>query len=236
MINVYWSCDPFAQPSGLRVDDLVDLKVDFFKRVKKEHQDGYARCPSMQDFFTNLYGLKSLYDYGIEFDLDEKKINSKDYDPEFLNRLVVRNLDSGLFSWPQDHIYFTDADSLMMELSPAFMEHNSFTNYTFLLPGRFDIGKWFRPIDCAFHLRHRKCKLDFRMSEIIMYLRFRTTEKINFVYFNFTKELHDLTNQLLNIKEFKYSSNKNSILSFYYNVFKKRGFKKRILKLIKANT
>ena len=62
-------------------------------------------------------------------------------------------MESALFSWPTDYIFFTDTKSLEMEVYPAFMESNDFVNKANLIPGVFDIGKWYRPLDCAFHLK-----------------------------------------------------------------------------------
>ena len=236
MITVYWSCNSFDSPSALRVEEPISLQNNFFERYPTDQQDGYSRCPSIRNFFINLYGLKSVYDYRIDFDLNNNNsIRSNDYTSEFLHRLLVRNYESGLFSWPTDYVFFTDADSLEMEITPAFLENNDFANKTTLISGTFDIGKWYRPVDCAFHLKERKSSVQFLMKDFLMYMRFRTDEKITFKYFTFSQELHDFTRQLMTIKDHKYPSKDSSVLSYYYNLFAKRNFKKKILKMIKQN-
>ena len=72
---------------------------------------------------------------------------------------------------------FTDTKSLEMEVYPAFMESNDFINKANLIPGVFDIGKWYRPLDCAFHLKKKNCSLQFSIEDILMNLRFRTKRK-----------------------------------------------------------
>ena len=235
-ITVYWSCNQFNGPSALRVDEPLPLQNDFFGRFPANQQDGYPRCPSVRDFFTNLYGLKSVYDYRIDFDLDSNNsIRSGDYSSEFLQQLQIRNLDSALFSWMTNYVFFTDADSLKIEITPAFMENNDFVNKTILISGVFDIGKWYRPIDCAFHLKNRKSSVQFLMKDMIMYLRFRTDKKINFKYFTYSLGLHEFTAQLMTIKDFKYDIKETSTLSYYYNIFAKRKFKKKVLEMIRSN-
>ena len=232
MITVYWSCNHYESPSALRAEEPVQLQSHFFEKYPAEQVDGYRKCPSIRKFFTNLYGLKGFYDYRIEFNLSEGNINSSEYTKEFLQRLVVRNMESALFSWPTDYVFFTDAKSLEMEIYPAFMESNDFVNKTNLIPGVLDIGKWYRPLDCAFHLKERNCSIQFSIKDMLMNLRFKTEEKIEFKYFTVSKELSEFTKELLMIKEHKYSSKTTSILSYYYDIFAKKNFKKKILEYI----
>lgn len=232
MITVYWSCNHYDSPSALRAEEPVQLQNHFFEKYPAEQADGYKRCPSVRNFFNNLYGLKSYYDYRIDFNLNEGKINSSDYTKEFLQRLLVRNMESALFSWPTDYIFFTDTKSLEMEVYPAFMESNDFVNKANLIPGVFDIGKWYRPLDCAFHLKEKNCSLQFSIEDILMNLRFRTKEKIEFRYFTISKELSDFTKELMIVKDHKYASKTTSVLSYYYDLFAKKNFKKKILEFI----
>jgi len=232
MITVYWTCNPYEAPSAIRGEEPVSIQKHFFEKYPDEQTQEYKRCPALRDFMVNLYGLKNYYDYRIDFKLSEGNITSSDQNRFLLDRLQARNMESSLFSWPVFYTFFTDAKSLELEIYPAFMESNEFVNKTNLIPGVYDIGKWYRPLDCVFHLKQKDCSLQFSMGDILMNLRFKTKEKIEFKYFTVSREMNDFTQELLQVKDFKYPSKKTSVLSYYYDLFTRKNCKKKILEYI----
>ncbi len=236
MITVYWSCNHHVVPSGLRAQEPVRLQNHFFGKYSNDQTGGvfgYQQCPSVRDFFDNLYGLKMFHDYRIDFNTTEGIINCSDHAQDCLERmLLVRNMESALFSWQPEYIFFTDAKSLELEVYPAFMESNDFVNKTNVIPGVYDIGKWFRPLDCPFHLKQKHCSLQFSMGDVFLNLRFRTKEKIKFKYFTMSRELSDFIANILQVRMNKNPSKTTSVLSYYYDLFTRKKLKKQILKLI----
>ena len=233
MITVYWSCSPYNAPSVLRAEEPVKMQKHFFEKYPDDQTEEYKRCPAIRDFMINLYGLKNHYDYRIDFNLNEGRIDSRDYTQDFLERMLwVRNMKSALFSWATGYVFFTDAKSLELEVCPAFLESNDFVNKTNVIPGVFDIGKWYRPLDCPFHLKEKNCSLQFSMGDVFLNLRFRTKEKIEFKYFSKSKEMNDFTQDLLQTKDYKYPSKTTSVLSYYYDLFARKNCKKKILEYI----
>ena len=231
-IDVYWSMCPFRWEGAYRVEDPENISKKFLSEQPGSHF--YSRCPSTQEHLKNLYGLRQIYDANFDFDIDNKSIYADD--EETFNMLFIRSLENNLFSWSTGYIFFTEKDSLIMEVLPAYLEDNKIVNKTIMVPGRIDIGKWFRPLDFAFHLKkeNRKCVLNFNLDDIITYVHFKTDEKINLKYYHMNSELSLLMKQLMNTKMKKVPDPRKG-LEWFYNIISKRKLKPKILKHIKQN-
>ena len=110
------------------------------------------------------------------------------------------------------------------------------SNNALLIPGQFDIAKYFRSVDCAFIVKKSKSTMKFLRNEICFYIRFHTTRPIIFKQFFWDKKINDYNHPMMAVKNHKYSSNpKDQILSYYYKLFHKFQFKKKLIKIIENN-
>ena len=250
MITIYWGINPWQGPEGLRSDPPVPIMNKFFKdRITEDvaHEIFYNKCPALFNELTNVYGMKSVYDYVIQLEGDQNKpeintnlIGQTDPAEEFFKRHVtVRSMKGRLFSFEQGMVFFTESPSLIMSQLPAFMEDNNITKNTICIPGQFDIGKYFRGLDFAWHFRNGCNKIEFNRKEITFYLRFHTKEKIKFQRFLFTEELGILSGMVTLIKNNKKPDGiakfKSEALNYYYNIFDRSNLKNKMLKIIKEN-
>jgi hypothetical protein len=198
-----------------------------FLENKKIKGSGLEYCPAFKDELKNLYSIQSIYDY--EFNLENNSVNSKMYDQNFFNRHVqIRSINSRFFSFSQYFIFFTDQKSLRMSLYPPFLEDNSISSRTTMIPGVFDIGKWFRTIDFAFILNDKYDSFLIKKDKPFIYLKFHTDDKINFKQFRINDKISSYCDDFLNVS-------KNISSRFYQleNFYKISKNKKNIIKEIK---
>lgn len=231
-IDVFWTYD-IGTKESIRAEDPVDILKKFLVKDDNFRSD-YASCPTVRDHLKNLYGFRHIFDVKFHFDITNSIVNIEKKKFDLKDRFLVRSFDRKLFSFPCSYIFFTEKESLEVEMLPAYLEDNDVVNKTIMIPGKFDIGKWIRPLDFAFHLKQDYYHdiLSFNRKDIIYYLHFKTSEKINFKYFHHTPEIKFMTGQLLDTRNFK---NQKSSMRWFYNIFSKRGFKKRIINQIKEN-
>jgi len=243
MITIYWSNSPRSSLEHLRADPPVPIinKILKNRTTDGEGAIGYNRCPAFIDELTNTYGIKSIYDYEMYWNGDEiftqfsKKLPST---IEFFEKHVrIRSKPERLFGSDLHGgcVFFTEIPSLIISQLPAFMEDNTIVKNTICIPGQFDIGKYFRPLDFAWHLKEGCNEIKFSRNEIAFYVKFHTKEKIKFQRFFWSDELTKLHAPMSQIKFHKEPEIVTKALKFYYNVFDKFKFKKRMLKIIKEN-
>jgi hypothetical protein len=189
------------------------------------------KCPAVTDELKNLFSLKSLYDYSIDI-LPDSDVVSKDYNQKFFDEhVIVRDAKAKFISFTQSYIFFTDSKSLEMTcLIPPFLEDNQISQDVIMFPGKFDIGKWFRPIDFSFFLKKDKNQFNINENDIYTYIRFHTKERINFIKFTPTEKIYKYSNSCIRSNSGRRVGTHK--LSEYYSKF---SIKNKILKEIKEN-
>lgn len=224
-INVYWSC---IEKEWLRAETPVSV-LSKFVSDNREIKNSVDVCPAFRLAHRNLFAIKSIYSYN--FSVDQDKIVTDMYDQEFYNRhVIIRNFNKKFFTFSQQYIFFTDSPSLEFTAGlPPYLENNNITDRCTVIPGQFDIGKWYRPIEFAFFLKSQYNDFKIEQGEMFQYVKFHTDKKINFIQFKETDILKSYLDDTMNIRMYK----KNIFsLDFYYKQF---NLKKLILKEIKEN-
>lgn len=186
----------------------------------------YAQCPAFQDYIKNTFVVRSTFDYSLTLDKEDNKLYSFDHDQEFFDKYIfVRNAKIGFFSITFSMLIFFSEKDLMIEQFPPFF-HNSLGRNV-VIPGKFNIGKHFRPLDCAVH-GFKSGNISIKEKDPLYYIRFETHEKITFKKFYMSKELFKLSNYFFEKRNY---TKKIIPLKWYYE----NSIRKTILKEIKKN-
>ena len=234
MITIYWGVNTHDSPEGIRAESPIPiLQKLFHERIPKDlaGEIQYNRCPAVIDELTNLYGMKSYFDYTLQFGKDG--VTSPDYNQDFFDKhVLVRSPKGNLFDFLQDIFLFTEEPSLEISLLPAYLEDNSVINSTIMIPGKIDIGKYFRALNFSFHMKQNCNEFIFNRKEIYFYVKFHTKKKLQFKQFLYTSEIYEIVRLMTAAKNNKYDYMN---LEYYYNIFYRFNFKKKILKIIKEN-
>jgi hypothetical protein len=238
-IEIWWGVNTsdvsFAE--GIRAEEPVPVFKKFLKDYagKDEATKVLARCPAIADELHNVYGVKPYYDYTLRVDSDGV-LSTMDYDQKFYDAHI--NVRSNKFiSFAGEQVFFAPYEkSLLMTQTAPSLEDNDIANKTFMIPGRFDIAKYFRSVDFAFLFKKETSTITFLREDIYFYIRFHTTRPIVFRQFFWDKELNEFNRPMMAVKNNKYWDNpKANILSYYYKLFDKFQFKKKIIKIIEQN-
>ena len=234
MITIYWGVNTDFSPEGIRAEAPISILQKISQeRIPKDlvGEVDYNRCPALVDELINVYGVKSYYDYTLKFEKND--VSSPDYDQEFFHKhFVIKSFRGNLFEFHVNLYFFTDDPSLEMSLLPAYLEDNSVINSTIMIPGKIDIGKYFRSLASAFHMKQNCNEVIFNRKEIYSYIKFHTKKKLKFKQFLWTPKLDEMGLIMMAAKNNKYDFMN---LDYYYNIFDRFNFKKKMLKNIKEN-
>ena len=211
--------EPASVYTKIKSDKFVD---------KKQHFTRLDMCPSIKQRCKNTFELKSIYDYNFSVSGDE--VYTDMYDETFFkSHVTIRDVNKKMFSFSTRYVFFTDNESLKVNFyEHPFLEHNNITQRCTVIPGSFDIGKWFRNTEFAFYLKPEVDTFKIEKNEVFAYFTFLTDEKINFKQFAYDEQISSFLNDGINIvSRYRYPSLLN-----YYKSFKN---KKRILSYINKN-
>jgi hypothetical protein len=228
--TIYWACN---DTEWVRAKTPESIYKNFSKDVKNHEKDLFL-CPAIKDYMKNIFSLQSLYsyDFRVSDSEKEKQVITDTYDQKFFNdHVIVRSIENQLFSFLERFVFFTEEKSLPMSVGiTPFLEDNNITKRCNVIPGTFDIGKWFRQIEFVFYLKKDFNEFKIEENEIFQYIKFHTNEKIIFKQFRINKEIQDFIHDFDSAKDFR--KLKPRVLQDYYLMMKN---KKMIIKQIKNN-
>jgi hypothetical protein len=232
-IIVYWAC---IENEWVKASEPEKVLKRFYsskeiKSIERSSLMALNYCPVFNQTLENTYAIKSIYDYS--FKVENDRCVSFDYNQKFFDdHIIIRSVDKKFFSYENKYIFFTEEDSLIMNAyqHPIF-EENEITKRCMIIPGAFDIGKYFRNLEFPFILKKEFDEFIVKTEDVLYYLTFDTREKIKFKQFKAVPELTDMMQSLKLADSFNLSQGVRKI-DIWYNKFKG---KRWILNKIKEN-
>ena len=221
-INVYWcldeSEDGYSYSMPLLTSPPPPLISDYSKISPNKE---YLKCPAFSNEFKNTFIYKAIKD--IILDIDPKT-----NEPTNLNNTEFILYPNKRVSIPAYIMFFSD-QPLEMSLIPASLHSNNFLDNSQLFSGKYNIGKWFRPLHIDFIAKSPQ--INIKKGDDIFYLKFDTDKKINFINFGFNDEIYKIRTACTDLKSVRPGYRFKEI----YNMFTRIGYHKKLLKEIKKN-
>jgi hypothetical protein len=181
----------------------------------------------------NTYILKFPVDYNLTFDREKNIASSSLYDQDFYDKTIeIRSVKKPFCTFRIQYLFISE-DSLEMSVSSPHFSDGEFTNNAMIVPGKYNIGEWARPVDCTFILKEGIDTINFNKGEDWLYLNFHTNQKIKLQKFMISDSLTQMI--ISNIDSKMYEKKGIFSLSKYYDMYKKSKMKDIILKEIKRN-
>ena len=227
-MDIYWSPMPNEIISPLKFADPVPA----IKYFPKPSGSNVNKCPAMIDYHKNTYALTFPISYNLTIAADGE-VFTGDHTKEILEFLLtIRSQDEKLYSLNFNSLFISEQSCEIEVFTPTTVK-NSFIKNTFLVPGVYDIGKWIRPLECAFFVDKEGAKLGINEGDVWAYIRFKTEEPVNIHRFFFTPEMYPLLN---GIARSVWPATKNvRKLEAFYNMLRRSGYKNNFMRLVKQN-
>jgi hypothetical protein len=164
---------------------LVSKRSDFDQTISM------LTCPAFKEKMKKTFVFKnSIYShYSYETD-DSGGVN---FAVSQFSPPISRQRLPGLVFGPTvvietPYIFFADSDLDVSFSQPTFHEQG-YTKYGSIIPGKFNIGSWFRPYTIEIQMWNKNGELIIKEDEPIFYTEFLTNKKIKLVRFKYTKKL-----------------------------------------------
>lgn len=225
---VYWCVDSGTVNTNNNPEPLPLFNSIVEGRNKEiDSPDSYYRCKSAQEIFKNTFILPMLEDSHLLFP-NGKLIQNKD-SSKFLIRNPVFGNRPAVDYTPQ-WMFFSE-DDIEVELIPPYFHKTKASEYATILSGKFNISKWFRPINATFSLWDNSKELILSKSDPLGYIKFNTNNKIILKEFKQTEIIKKVIWECVSLKE-KFP---NLPLTESYNRFLINRKHKEVLEEIKRN-
>jgi hypothetical protein len=243
MIEVYYA----VKPTWSKVDNIFDSTMTLtmldeglssvYKDLKQnqnkdiENMGSMFSCRSFLQYTKNMYVMKNPFDINVRVEKSKVfNLGNRELDKLFMNRVLqIENVYN--FNYTPGYLFFSE-ESVEIEILSPFMHKSNFCKNGYIVPGSYDISKWFRPVNPALQFYDNSEKIIVsEKNDPLMYINFRTHDNIKLKKFMVTPEIEDIIHAATTYK--RYDPNRS--LSYIYDKFVKGGFHKRTLRLIKEN-
>jgi hypothetical protein len=195
-IKVYWC--PVSEKSDMDWNilfydpELLMSNLNINKN-KPTPASNFFKCPAFINEVKNTFVLKNpISSEYIKHDNTFIPISPAYVALNFPHDDTLKN--NKLVSYKMSWIFFTEEDSLEMSLTSPYFSNSPHLQYGSIVPGRFDIGKWFRNINTEFNIWEDSDRLSIEDKEPIAYVKFHTNKNIDLVRFTMNDRLEGISN------------------------------------------
>ena len=214
-------------------DGLVSLYPDLSKNKSKTTPNNASvfSCRAFLDFTKNTYIMKNPIDLNVR--VEKQKIfnfGNRNLDSLYkIRSLQVENVYN--LNYSLGYIFFSE-DDIEIQVTSPFMHKSNFCKNGYIVPGKFNISKWFRAVNPALQFYDNSDKnIISEKGDPLMYIKFNTEKNVTLRKFFMCKELEDIMYATIGYKQYE----PNKPLSYLYDRFTRAGLNKKALKLIKEN-
>jgi hypothetical protein len=233
-VNIYWA--PFVSGESPDWNMLYSDPENIFDNLKKQSSpgiksDSFLTCPAVSDKFKKVYVLKNTLDSTFNFD-QSQNITSLNKDSSYVNLYSIRKptlKNTNSLVYKMQWIFFAD-EPLVADFTAPYFHQPKYLNYGSVIPGKMDIGKWFRPYNTEIVTWEDNGFIEFKENEPLAYVSFNTDKHINLIRFNMNENLMKYAESCMNSPS---TYGRNISLSKRYERFKNSKMNEMILKEIK---
>ena len=226
----------YKEPSSVW-QELLEIKDQNI--ISSKVTTTYLQCPATREALSSVFVVRcpcySSAEVLIREDNQIEKVEqawtgasqceiTMSHAPTLYNQLLV------IVNYP--FIFFSEESLFMRSTSPWF--HSApHTSLGGIVPGLYDIGRWFRPLNFEYNLWYKNNRFELGEGEPMAYLEFSTSKPVVFKRFELTQTLINLATDSIHTRT-KQTRGLNGLWN-RYKMFDESYAKKIITKEIKAH-
>lgn len=195
---------------------------------------GYTSCPAVRSKLKKILTFPNSLSCKYEYDFSGDEPTLTNLTDAYFKIHDVR--DNGFHRKPSvffgySFIMFAD-EPLEINFTPPYFNKPEYTKYGTVVPGTYDVGKWFRPFNMEVQLWENKGVFEFKEGEPLFYAELMTDRRVNVHRFAYTDSLEKLSKACV---ESTATFGLGQTLLSRYNRFRAAGLRERVLTEIRQN-
>lgn len=182
--TVYW-CPSFPF-SEIDWNQLYYDPVSLYDELRPNKTDSnpgdnFFYCPAFSNFAKNTFILKNPIESHFKIINNQLISQGSNFIQSHINR-PPSMIDRVLLEYGLQWLFFSEED-LEITLTSPYIDVPEHTKYATLIPGRFNISKWFRTINLEYNLLPGMDEIKIQKNENLAFISFNTDKKIQFKRF-----------------------------------------------------
>jgi hypothetical protein len=231
-INIYWAI-PSDEGDWQDWSFLYPKPKTLFSELvqsRSKVNPGFFSCPAVSEKMKKILVFRSPMYSSYSYTEESVTPNADG----FINIEMARkpSITNGPTLSLSLYYFMFSEDPLDMYATPPFFHEPKYTKFGSVVPGEFDIGRWFRPFTFEVQTWNKEGQFELEENEPMFYMEFKTDRPIILNRFILTKKLKQYEQATINSRHIF----KDFLpLSKRYERFKNVGLREKILTEIKKN-
>jgi hypothetical protein len=163
---------------------FAEKPISLYDTHIKSGNHKYKLCPANKDLTRNTFVVRSPFNAHFIVDADKRTIefvqpNVQPFDFFHMRAGEYSDTDQPIMSINYHQIFVTENKDVEMTMTAPWFEE---THHDFrVIPGRFKISDWWRPVDFAIQLKQRRQEIVIKRGDPLFYLTFVTKDPTDIV-------------------------------------------------------
>lgn len=198
-IVVYWTgnCNYFGK-TGYNWNILYPSPPSLYKDLsinlnKNNDTPSFYQCPAFKSVAQNSFVVKNPLSshYKVIDESNLVSLRDSSMEASIIRKPTLENMK--IIKYALSFLAFSE-ESLVMCVTPPYMHDAHHLNYGSVVPGKFNISKWFRSFNPEINLKNNVEELSIPENDPLYYVSFETEKKIKMVKFEMSEVLGDYAN------------------------------------------
>lgn len=199
------------------------------RRTSNDNPANLLSCPAVRDSWHNVFMFSPKSSFTIKHVIEF--VERSDGRPITRER-QPHLADTNIFNINESTYLFAERP-LKIKVTAPYFHKAEFQKEATFVGGKFDIGRWFRPIEAEIITWAKSGKVEFKEGEPLFYVEFLTDLPVEIKHFVVNPIIEHLASGLVN-SPFQNTDGLQGSLESRYQAFEKSDYRKGLLEEIKA--
>lgn len=170
-------------------------------------QDNLFKCPAVKGLIKNDFIIRSPFDLTLTFDQKTGTFFTDNFGQSFVDNQIANRSQAGgsmMLSLPPRYVFFSKEDVQMVSMDLPLISSGSTRNIK-MIPGKYDISKWCRPVDFTFTVIDPSQPVTLKAEDPLWAVRFYTPNDVpvKMTRFEVTPDLAWNFKSMMAVKNFR---------------------------------
>ena len=197
-LTIYFGIDNAPEVHGADWSLLYPTpKILYSSMIKNKNSstssDSFLACPAVSDLSKNILEFYSPMDLSYKYDFrDQENMHFSPNFPSSINTEIRKTKTlkySNTVTFQLRYFLFAE-ESLTVNFTPPYFSKPEYTQYGSVIPGRVDIGQWFRQFNFEVQPWSDHGEFHIKENEPLFYAQLQTDRPIVIKNFSLTPKLH----------------------------------------------
>lgn len=199
------------------------------KRTSSDNPANLLSCPAVRDSWHNVFMFSPKSSFTVKHVVDFVERSDKG---QVTRERQPHLTDTNIFNIKESTYLFAEAP-LKIKVTAPYFHKAEFQKEATFVGGKFDIGRWFRPIEAEIITWAKSGEVQFKQGEPLFYVEFLTDLPVEIKHFVVNPIIEHLSSGLVN-SPFQNTDNLQGSLESRYQAFENSDYRKGLIEEIKA--